>query len=282
MNLRKEILKMKIKNMIAASLLAMSLVACSKVDPGHVGVKVNNVGSDAGVEKQALGVGYYYNGPGMDIYEYPVYTSTYTWTADENEGSPTNEQFVFQDKNGLGLSADVAVSYHVNPQLAPTLFQKYRMGMPEIVAGPIRTAVRNAIVEEASKMGVEEIYGPRKAELIELALNDVKRIFAPLGLDVEALMWASNIRVPQNVEKQINQKIANSQQALAAEANLATVKANAESRVAEAKGKAESTRIEAEALRANPEIIKQRWIEKWNGQLPTYVGGNAPQLMLSE
>jgi regulator of protease activity HflC (stomatin/prohibitin superfamily) len=273
---------MKIKNMIAASLLAMSLVACSKVDPGHVGVKVNNVGSDAGVEKQALGVGYYYNGPGMDIYEYPVYTSTYTWTADENEGSPTNEQFVFQDKNGLGLSADVAVSYHVNPQLAPTLFQKYRMGMPEIVAGPIRTAVRNAIVEEASKMGVEEIYGPRKAELIELALNDVKRIFAPLGLDVEALMWASNIRVPQNVEKQINQKIANSQQALAAEANLATVKANAESRVAEAKGKAESTRIEAEALRANPEIIKQRWIEKWNGQLPTYVGGNAPQLMLSE
>lgn len=144
---------MKIKNMIAVSLMAMSLVACTKVEPGHVGVKVNNMGSDAGVEKQALGVGYYYNGPGMDIYEYPVYTSTYTWTADENEGSPTNEQFVFQDKNGLGLSADVAVSYHVNPQLAPTLFQKYRMGMPEIVAGPIRTAVRNAIVEEAAKMG---------------------------------------------------------------------------------------------------------------------------------
>lgn len=264
------------KNIIMLGVAALSLAACTKVDPGHVGVKVNNMGSDAGVESAPLGVGYFYAGPGTDIYEYPVYTSTYTWTADATEQSPTNEQFVFQDKNGLGLSADISVSYHVNPALAPKLFQKYRMDMSQIVAGPIRTAVRDALVREAAKMGVEEIYGPRKAELITLALRDVQAAFKPFGLEIESLMWASNIRVPENVEKQINQKIANEQQALAAKANVETVKANAESQVAEAQGKAEATRIEAEAISSNPQILRQRAIEKWDGHFPTYMGGNAP------
>lgn len=267
---------MKINNILLIGTAAVLLSACSKVEPGHVGVKVDNIGSNAGVENAPLGVGYYYAGPGTDIYEYPVYTSTYTWTQDVTEGSVTNEQFVFQDKNGLGLSADVSVSYHVNSQLAPKLFQKYRMDMEQIVAGPIRTAVRDALVREASKLGVEEIYGPRKAQLAALALKDVQNSFAQYGLDVESLMWASNIRVPENVEKQINQKIANEQQALAAIANVQTVKANADSAIEEARGKAEATRVEAEAISSNPQILQQRAIEKWDGKFPTYMGGNAP------
>ena len=267
---------MNMKNLALVSLAAMSLVACSKVEPGHVGVKVENMGSNAGVSNTALGVGYYYAGPGTSIYEYPVYTSTYTWTQDKEEGSTTNQQIVFQDKNGLGLSADVAVSFHVDAILAPKLFQKYRMDMDGIVSGPIRTAVRNAIVQEASNMGVEEIYGPRKAELISLALRDVQAIFKVNGLDIESLMWASNIRVPESVEKQINQKISNEQAALAAVANVQTVKANADAEVAAATGRAEATRIEATAIATSPQILRQRAIEKWDGHFPTYMGGNAP------
>ena len=45
---------------------------------------------------------------------------------------------------------------------------------------------------------------------------------------------------------------------LAAQANVATVKANADARIAEAEGKAKSSQIEGEALRANPEILRQR------------------------
>ncbi len=35
-------------------------------------------------------------------------------------------------------------------------------------------------------------------------------------------------------------------------------------------------KVEAEAIRTNPEIVKMRAVEKWNGELPTYVGGNGP------
>jgi regulator of protease activity HflC (stomatin/prohibitin superfamily) len=258
----------------ALPLIAMvPMTSCSRVEPGHVGIKVNNFGSAAGVSDRALGVGWYFTPLGTNIYEYPVYTSTYAWTSSATEQTQVDEGFNFQDRNGLNLSADVSVAYRVDPVRAPILFQKYRTEMGGIVAGPLRNAVRSALVEEAAKLGVEEIYGPKKGELIAAAWRDVSHYFEPYGLHVEQLYWASNIRVPDQVLSQINTKIANEQAALAARANVATVTANAEAAIAEARGKAEASTIEGSALRANPEILRQRAIEKWNGKLPDYLAG---------
>jgi regulator of protease activity HflC (stomatin/prohibitin superfamily) len=256
------------------SVAAISMAACSRVEPGHVGIKVKNWGSGSGVSNTALPVGLYWSGFGTNIYEYPVFTNTYNFTSDEKEGKGVNEQFNFQDSNGLGLSADVSVAYRVDPTKAPILFQKYRTDMDGIVAGPVRNAVRNAIVEASSNMTVEQIYGPKKAELIERAHKQVEAYFEPYGLHIEQMYWASNIRVPDSVLHQINAKIANEQEALAAKAAVATATAQAESKIAEAKGKAEATRIEAEAIRTNPEILRQRAIETWDGKLPDTMIGN--------
>lgn len=272
----------KMKLLLASAAIALSASACTRVEPGHVGIKVHNFGGSAGVDNTALGVGMYYAGPGTTIYEYPVFTSTYTWTKSENEGNPIDESISFQDKNGLGLSADVAVAYHVDASKAPVLFQKYRTDMDGIVAGPLRNVIRNAIVNEAANLGVEEIYGPKKAQLSAKALKDAQDYFGKYGLVIDQLYWASNIRLPQQVLAQINQKIANEQEALAAQANVATAEANARAKVAAAEGDAKSTTIKAEALRTNPEILEQMKIERWNGQLPgTVVGGNTPMINLN-
>jgi regulator of protease activity HflC (stomatin/prohibitin superfamily) len=258
--------------LIAVAALMMSSFA--RVLPGNVGIRVNNIAG--GVSPNSLGVGWYFAPPGTHIYEYPVFTRTYTWTANDNEERQINERFNFQDKNGLALSADVAVSYHVDPTRASILFQRYRTDMDQIIAGPLRNAIRNAIVERASQLGVEEIYGPHKSELIATALKRVQGFFSPVGLQVEQLYWAGNIVVPEQVLQQINAKIANEQAALAAQANVATAKANSDARIAKARGDAEAIQVEAEAIRTNPEIVKLRAVEKWNGELPTYVGGSGP------
>lgn len=264
----------KFTKIVVTALAAVSMAACARVEPGHVGIKVKNFGSDSGVSNTALPVGVYMTGLGTHIYEYPVYTNTYNFTSDTKEGSENNESFSFQDKNGLGLNADVSLAYRVDPVKAPILFQKYRTDMAGIIAGPVRNAMRNAIVEEASNMNVDEIYGPRKAELIERAHKDVERYFEPFGLHIEQMYWASNIRVPTQVLNQINAKIANEQEALAAQAAVKTATAQAESRVAEAEGKAKATQVEAEAIRTNPEILQQRAIEKWDGTLPRMMTGS--------
>ncbi len=258
---------------IAGSLLAHSFF---RVLPGYVGIRVNNIGSDAGVVSHSLPVGWYFAPPGVNYYEYPVFTRTYSWTSSRTEQNSVDESFGFQDKNGLGLRADIAVAYHVDPLNAPILFQRYRADMDAIIAGPLRNAIRNAIVERASQLGVEQIYGPMKATLVNDALKDVQKYFTPYGLQVEQLYWAGNIIVPDAVLAQINAKIANEQAALAAQANVATATADAEARVAKARGDAEAIRVEAEAIRTNPEIVQLRAVEKWDGRLPTTTGSGQP------
>ncbi|MDR3509870.1 MAG: SPFH domain-containing protein [Caulobacteraceae bacterium] len=258
----------------------MGLAACGQVKPGHVGIKVNNFGSNAGVQADTLGVGWYFTPFGTHIEEYPVFTNTYTFTASSTEGRATDEAFVFQDKSGLGLSADIAVSYSVDPSRASILFQKYRTDTAGLIAGPMRNAIRDSLVTRAAQLNVDEIYGPRKAELLMNVQHDVQSFFAPFGLRVERLFWAGNVRVPDTVLTQINARIANEQEALAAQAKVATVQAQAQQAAAEAAGKAKALDLEGEAIRRNPEVLRIRAIEKWDGKLPQVTSGAVPFVSL--
>ena len=270
------------KKLMIAGACAVALAGCGQVKPGHVGIKVNQYGSNAGVSDQSLGVGTYFTPFGTTIYEYPVFTNTYTYTRSGTEGAADNEEFNFQDKNGLGLSADIAVSYSVNPQLAPKLFQKYRTDAAGIIAGPLRNAIRNALVNRAAAMGVEEIYGPRKQELLNSVQTDVSNFFNPFGLNVEKLFLAGNVRVPDVVLTQINNKIANEQHALAAQAQVATVQAEAQQRIAQAEGEAKAIQVQGDTLRSNPEVLRLRAIEKWDGHLPQVTSGGTPFIQIEK
>lgn len=267
------------KKMIPLLLAAVSLTACERIEPGHVGVKVNRYGSGAGVQKTPVGVGTYQTMFGVDIYEYPIYTIPAVWKRGA-EGEP-NEELTFQDKNGLVVSADVNVAYRVNPALAPKLFQTYRVGMDGIVASPLRNKVRSALVNAASTMTVEEIYGPKKAVLINRALADVRRYFEPQGLHVDQLDWAGPIRIPAAITERINARAQTEQAAIAARARVATEQANGEAEVAKAKaeadaaiaratGQAEAIKIKNAAVATNPGY-QNEYLRKWDGRLPQTV-----------
>ncbi len=268
------------RKIIIVAGLTLALGGCSQVKPGHVGVRVDNLGSNAGVETEPLGVGYYWTGFGQNIFEYPIFTQSYTWTANEHEGSTANEEFTFQDAQGLSMAADVGISFSVDASKAPILFQKYRTDMSGIITGPVRNEVRDSLTQVASTYPVDQIAGPKKSELIARAEQRTRVFFAPFGLRVERLYWASNIRLPTTVREQIEQKIANEQGALAAQAQVATVQAQAQQQIARAQGDATATNLQGAALRANPEVLRLRAIEKWDGRLPQVTSGGTPLISL--
>jgi len=255
---------MRMKLILAGVALFFVLLvgSCSfdRVTPGHVGVKVSNVGSSSGVQPKALDVGWYFTPPGTSLYEYPTFTNNYTWAGDET--------LRFQDKTGLAVSADVTVSYRANPLKVPVLFTTFRRDMDAILSGQIRTTVRDAIVRNSSNLSVEEIYGVKKAWLIQKAHEDASAYLAKYGIVIEQLTWAGNINLPQSIQKQINDRVANEQEALAEQAKVATAKARSDAKIAEAQGTAEALRIEGAALKENSNIAELRAIEKWDGHLP--------------
>ncbi|MDP6571852.1 MAG: prohibitin family protein, partial [Patescibacteria group bacterium] len=74
----------------------------------------------------------------------------------------------------------------------------------------------------------------------------------------------------------IEAKVTAEQLKLKAERDLERIKVEAEQKIAEARGKAQAIQIEAQALRANAQVVELRWIEKWDGQVPTYWGEANP------
>ena len=66
-------------------LLVIPLIAivpmssCSRVEPGHVGIKVSNFGSSAGVSDHALGVGWYFTPFFNDTATTEIYTLSFNF-----------------------------------------------------------------------------------------------------------------------------------------------------------------------------------------------------------
>jgi len=48
-----------------------------------------------------------------------------------------------------------------------------------------------------------------------------------------------------------------------------------------AEGEAKALQIKGNAINRNPKIIKLEWINKWNGQLPTYMMGKDNGIILN-
>jgi regulator of protease activity HflC (stomatin/prohibitin superfamily) len=273
---------MNIKTLLIVAASAVALAGCGQVvDAGSIGVKVKNVGSNAGVQSEPLPTGWHALGLfGEKIIEYPVTQKVYSFTRASTEGEPLNEEIVFNDNTGLTLSGDVAVTVRINPAKAPAIYAKYRASTDDLIHGTIRNAIRSAVNAEAEKMSSEQIYTGGKAQLIRAALLDVQKQFDKEGIEVLNLEWIGSIRYPASVTAAITLKTTKLQEAEAAKADEARATAQAAAKVAEAKGEAEATRIRGEALRSNPQILQQMWVETWDGKLPTYVGSGETFMMV--
>lgn len=269
------------KRLLAAvSLCALAILGgCSKVPAGNVGVIVNLYGSEKGVELKEVGTGKYWVGINEELYLFPTFTQTETWTGDET--------ITFQTVEGMKVGGDVGITYAVAPDKVTTLFQKYRAGIDEITNKFLRNMVRDAFNDVASKLPVESVYGQGKADLLLAVEQRVRNQVAPIGINLERIYYASDLALPPQVTASLNAKIQATQMAEQRRNEVAQAKAEADKERARAQGEADAKlliaqadakaiEVRAQALRANPDVVTLNAVEKWDGKLPTYTGGQAP------
>jgi regulator of protease activity HflC (stomatin/prohibitin superfamily) len=270
---------------LSLSLSALLLAACSKVPAGNVGVKFQMYGDDKGA-LQELPPGRYWVGWGYELYTFPTFTQTYTFTRSTMEGRAVDESISFQTAQGLTVNADVGITYHIDPSKVTLIFQKYRKGIDEITDVYLRNMIRDALVKEASNLDIESVYGKGKASLIESVQKDVSDEVSAVGINVEKIYWIGELRLPENVVQSINAKIQATQMAEQRQNEVAQARAEAEKVEAEAQGRAQAQitiataeakaiELKGNALRENPNIVQMSAIEKWDGHLPTYTGSSA-------
>jgi regulator of protease activity HflC (stomatin/prohibitin superfamily) len=269
---------------------ALCLSAClQKVPAGNVGVMVNLYGTDKGVQAEEKGPGRYWVGYNQDLFLFPTFTQTYTWTKSDK----MDESITFQSNEGLAINTDVGVTYHVTPNKVSILFQKYRRNIEEITDTYIHNMVRDAFVELASKLPIETIYGKGKADLVEAVQEKVQSQVSDIGLVVEKVYLVGTLRLPDAVNIAINSKIKATQMAeqrqnevaqSTAEANkeIAAAQGVAQSKLIVAEAEAKAIRLKADALKDSASLVQWQAVDKWDGKLPTVSGGATPFINLSK
>jgi len=269
-------------------LFAISLSSCiHTTDPGYASVINKKYGSDKGVQKTPVGPGVWFASWGESYYDFPTYNVNWTYTADETEGSETNEQFTFQTKEGMDCSADLGLVMHFEFDKLPLMYQTYRKGVDEIRAIVVRNEIRDALNRVAGNMPVESVYGEGKGKLIDTVIVMVKNKLAPTGIIIDNVSLIGSIRIPETIKEALNAKVQMTQDAqraqnevvkAEAEAKIKVAKAegNAAAMLAEARAEAESNKLKNSTL--TPLLAQMRWIEAWEkggSKVPTYVTGTS-------
>jgi regulator of protease activity HflC (stomatin/prohibitin superfamily) len=275
--------------LLLLAFIAIMASGCSKVPAGNVGVKVYLLGGEKGVDSEELGPGRYWIGYNRDLFIFPTFTQNYVWTKDLTEGSENDESITFQTKEGLSVNADVGISYHIDPKMVSSVFQKYRKGVAEITDIYLRNMVRDSMVTAASNKAIESVYGVGKADLLSEVQEDVTAQCEDIGIVIEKISFIGDFRLPNSVTQAINAKIKAIQQAQQRQNEVAEARAAADKKRAEAEGDRDAvlTRAEGQA-KANKilaasitqVLIDYEIAKKWNGILPQVSGGAIPLINL--
>ena len=178
-------------------------------------------------------------------------------------------------KDLQGIEATVALNYHADPGAVDKIYQQIGLDYAARIIDP---AIQESVKEVTAQYTADELITKRA---------DVKtNIFKSL----EARLKAYNVLVDDvsivnfNFSEEFNASIEAKQtavqNALKAENDLKRIQIEAQQKIETAKADAESIRILGEALKQNAGLVQLKMVEKWNGQLPYYMGGGEPLIQL--
>jgi regulator of protease activity HflC (stomatin/prohibitin superfamily) len=288
---------------ILAVLLFAGCQMTTRIDAGHVGIRVKLAGSDRGVQDMPVVQGWIvYNPISEQIVIFPTSVQNVVWSANPHEGRPVDESITFSSAEGVNVNADVGLSFHIEPSLAPKLYARFRQNdMMALADGYVRNAVREGFNDVASRMPVQEVYGAGKSKMLADVTQKCRDVLGKDGFVIDQLTINGALRLPQNVADAINRAMEATQNAIQSENRVRQVKAEAEQAITKATGAAEAARQQAQGdgdallIRARSEakaneiirlsmsasVLQYRALEHWDGKLPTYnAGGQLPLLTM--
>lgn len=282
--------------LIAVVVLVLS--SCmTRIDAAHVGIRVKLAGSSRGIDDIPVVTGWvFYNPATEQIFQFPTSVQNIVWTKDPHEGNARDESITFSSSEGVNINADIGLSFHIEPAMAPHLYLRFRKtDMLDLADGYIRNALREAFNVVASKVPVQDIYGAGKGQVIAEVTKHLADVLSKDGIIIDQLTINGALRLPENVATAINRAMEATQLAIQAENRVRQVKAEAEQAITQAEGAAQAARArargEADArlitskaeARANlilrysttAAVLQYRALERWNGKLPLMNGGGA-------
>ena len=259
---------------IGIGLLILMVILCSvRVPAGYVAVQYDLNG---GVRDEVLSQGWHLISPTVHTTKYTVGIEQSYLTKDEKGDSEENERFVASSAEGKAISIDLTFTYQYKPENVKDVFVRFKgQSGKEVRDSFIKPNIISWTKEVVAKYNVADILGAEKAN-VNIALTEyISKKFEPYGITISNVSLI-NVGVDKKTREVINNKIA-------AQQNAETQRIENQTKVDKAKADAEAKLIEAEAeAKANDllkkslssEVLRQMYIDKWDGTLPKVQSGS--------
>ncbi|MEJ0059052.1 MAG: SPFH domain-containing protein [Terricaulis sp.] len=260
-------------------LVLSSAVACSgtRVRSGEVGVRVIDLGAHAGVQEAELGVGWYFPQLGSYVLKFPTTTRTEVWA---DSGEAIGPAIQFNNADGVPTRMAISVQVRIDPERASNAVQRYRLGFEDMVRGPVQRDLQDAFVRLGPRYTSQQLVSGEGSRLLVEVTTLLNQRLGQEGVIIDNINLVGAPSLPETIRDRINQRIEAEQNVATQEAQVRVVQAQAQQRIAQAEGLARATQIEGAALANNPQVLRMREIERWNGQCPLdsdtcVIGGQA-------
>lgn len=282
------------KNMFKAGVMVLVMMVmfaaagCTTVPPGEVGIKINRMGDNRGVDKDAIVSGLTFYMPGMtQIIKYPVYNQRVVWTEAKTEGSPANEEINFNTRDQIRVDMDASLNYTLSAAKVPEFYTQYRYAdISMFTHGVLRDMSRNAVTRIGGEYLFEDLNGVKKEEFLKRVEAAINEAVSPYGIIVKQFSAIGGLRPPAEITKAVIAKTTATQNAITAENQLREIRANAAKKIAEAEG--ESKANNAKTVSITPVLLEWERLKidtirasKWNGVLPSTVLGAGSNTLFS-
>jgi regulator of protease activity HflC (stomatin/prohibitin superfamily) len=197
---------------LMASAGGQGCISWTTVEPGEVAIKVNLVGSAdqhefGKIDEANIAVlktqRIFYSPFFTAIYKVPTKAQTYSWTADSNEQSPTNEEISFDSLEGATIRADLSMSLIIDGNKAAHLYNTFHMSAERVIRTYIRSIIRITFNEICQKMGIDEIR-EKKSWIGQRATEIINERVATHGIRFQYINFIGELRYPHQVKQAID------------------------------------------------------------------------------
>jgi hypothetical protein len=260
---------------IALVVTTINPIDVERIDAGHVGIKVSNVGDNRGVGRTEYVTGWvFYNSWISRIYEFPIHQQHIDYEAND-----------IVTKGGFRATIKPSFNYSINAGNVADMFQNLRVGVKEMEQGWLKNAIVGSVNDVANRYTVDSIFNHREEFEADIVKECNKRVAKWFNVS----QLRTNIIPPAEISESIVAKTRAIQEVQVAENRRQVAVAEAERKIAEARGDSAQAVIQAagraEAIRKEqmsltPLYIDYIKVQKWSGQVPTTVAGGGSSFLI--
>ena len=239
--------------------LLLIVFGCFKIIPANtVGIRYNAF--NGGIQDKTLGEGFILKTPIDIIYNLSTEVKELNFTG-----------VTVQTADSQWISTQLQVQVQIDTGKAFEYFKKYRNKKFDDISSIIQSTVQKELESVSTQYNIMEILGEERSNIVTETSNRIQEELIKDGIIVQRFVLVDT-EAGETIENAIAKEAAAKKEAETAKYLKEKAELEGEAKVIAAKKEKEANELKTKAL--TEAILKEKFIEKWDGKLPVVTDGS--------